>query len=302
MNVNKQSGDAFQRQQHRKSELAAHGNASILGNLLMALFAVYFLLPIVWLMFAMTKSSNELFSSSIFAMGGSMGANLEWLNSYDSGIFWRWCLNSVIYAAVTGLISVLVTSMGGYVLSKYKFPLRKAALTLNMAAMMIPQAATVIPLFLMIKRIGLIDTYAGVVLPMLAYPFGVYFMYIYIKDAVPTELIDSGRIDGAGDLRIFFRIALPLLTPGLVTLFLIAFINAWNNFFLPLVLLNKVQLYPVTLGLKLWVNNLQTASMGKPLYPLIMIGAFLSILPMMILFVALKKYITSGIAMGSVKG
>lgn len=296
------SADNFQRQQHRKAELESRGSASLLGNLLMALFAIYFLLPIVWLMFAMTKSTSELFSTSIFAVGDALGDNLEWLAGYDNGIFWRWCLNSVGYAGITGVISVLVTTMAGYVLSKYEFRARKAVMSLNMAAMMIPQAATVIPLFLMIKRIGLIDTYAGVILPMLAYPFGVYFMSTYIKEAMPAELIDSGRIDGAGDLRIFFRIALPLLTPGLVTLFLISFISAWNNFFLPLVLLNNVKLYPVTLGLKLWVNNLQTASVGKPLYPLIMIGAFVSILPMMILFVALKKYITSGITMGSVKG
>lgn len=301
MNKNR-SGESFQKLQHMKAEADGTGSASILGNLLMVLFAIYFLLPIVWLVFSMTKSTSELFSTSVFAMGGSLVENVNWLATYDGGIFWRWCLNSVMYAFVTGVVSVLVTTLGGYALSKYKFRMRTAVLSLNMAAMMIPQAATVIPLFLMIKKIGLIDTYAGVIMPMLAYPFGVYFMSIYIKDAMPNELIDSGRIDGAGDGRIFFCIALPLLTPGLVTLFLIAFINAWNNFFLPLVLLNNTQLYPVTLGLKLWVNNLQTASMGKPLYPLILIGAFVSILPMMILFVALKKYITSGIAMGSVKG
>lgn len=296
------AGAGFQRMQHIKSDAGGQGSASLLGNLLMILFAIYFLLPIVWLLFAMTKSSSELFSSSIFALGSSLGDNFQWLAGYEKGVFWRWCLNSLLYASVTGLLSVLITTMGGYVLSKYSFKLRGAVLSLNMAAMMIPQAATVIPLFLMIKKIGLIDTYAGVILPMLAYPFGVYFMSIYIRDAMPMELIDSGRIDGAGDLRIFARIALPLLKPGLVTLFLISFINAWNNFFLPLVLLNNTQLYPVTLGLKLWVNNLQTASVGKPLYPLIMIGAFISILPMMALFIALKKYITSGIAMGSVKG
>lgn len=298
----KSGGADFQKRQHMRAGAAEPGRASLLGNLLMILFAIYFLLPIMWLIVAMTKSSGELFSTSIFSVGTSLGENIAWLAGYDNGIFWRWCLNSLIYAAGTGLLSVLVSTMGGYVLSKYEFKLRGVVLALNMAAMMIPQAATVIPLFLMIKKIGLIDTYAGVMLPMLAYPFGVYFMSIYIKDAMPMELIDSGRIDGAGDLRIFLRIALPLLKPGLVTLFLIAFINAWNNFFLPLVLLNDTRLYPVTLGLKLWVNNLQTASVGKPLYPLIMIGAFISILPMMALFISLKKYITSGIAMGSVKG
>ena len=290
----------FQRLQHKKADSAPR--ASVLGNLLMILFAIYFLFPILWLMFAMTKSTSQLFSTSIFRPGDSLVYNVKWLAGYEDGIFLRWVMNSILYASVTASLSVLVTTLGGYALSKYKFALRRFMLVLNMAAMMIPQAATVIPLFLMIKKIGLLDSYAGVVLPMLAYPFGVYFMSIYIRDAMPSELIDSGRIDGAGDLTIFFRIALPLLKPGLVTLFLIAFINTWNNFFLPLVLLNDTKLYPVTLGLKFWVNNLQTASVGVPLYPLILIGAFISIFPMMILFIALKRYITSGIAMGSVKG
>ena len=290
----------FQRLQHKKADSAPR--ASILGNLLMILFAIYFLFPILWLMFAMTKSTSQLFSTSIFKPGDSFAYNVKWLAGYEDGIFLRWVMNSILYASVTASLSVLVTTLGGYALSKYNFVLRRFMLVLNMAAMMIPQAATVIPLFLMIKKIGLLDSYAGVILPMLAYPFGVYFMSIYIRDAMPSELIDSGRIDGAGDLTIFFRIALPLLKPGLVTLFLIAFINTWNNFFLPLVLLNDTKLYPVTLGLKFWVNNLQTASVGVPLYPLILIGAFISIFPMMILFIALKRYITSGIAMGSVKG
>ena len=124
---------------------------------------------------------------------------------------------------------------------------------------------------------------------------------VYIGEAMPDEPIDAGRIDGASDYSIFFRVGLRIIRPGLVTLFLIVFVSTWNNFFLPLVMLNKTSLYPVTLGLQIWSTDLSSAGSGEPLYPLIIIGAFISILPMLILFPILRRYIVSGITLGSVK-
>lgn len=292
----------LQRQKH--SSRTASTASKTVSMLLLILFALYFLLPIYWLIVSTTKTTNDLFNTPMLLPSSmkTFAANFSWLTSYSNGIFWIWFLNSILYAGVTAALGSLISSLCGYALSKYHFKMSGLVLSLTLGAMMIPQAATVIPIFLMIKSLGLMNSYVGVILPMLASPFGVYFMSIYIKDAMPAELIDSGRIDGANDYTIFTKIALPVLSPGYVTLFLIMFISTWNNFFLPLVLLSQSDRYPLTVGLSIWIANLNTAGTGTPLYPLIMIGSFMSILPMLIAFPFLRKYITSGISMGSVKG
>ena len=293
------STSSLQREKHLKRRAS---KVSIgVSNLLMIIFALYFMFPIVWLMCSTTKSTSELHNSGIFELGSSLVANVKWLNTYSGGIFWKWILNSLIISLVSASISVIVSSMGGYALTKYRFKLSGVISAVSFGSMMVPQAATVIPLFLMIKQFNLVNTYTGVILPMIASPFGLYFMTVYLKSSVPNELIDSGRVDGAGDMRIFWKIALPIMKPGLVTLFLIAFTTSWNNFFLPLVLLNKEAYYPSTVGLKLWVSNLRGQGVGEPMYPLVMLGAFISIFPMLLLFTFMRKYITSGITMGSVK-
>ena len=289
----------MQRKRHKRGKL--NSSASPCIQALTILFTIYFLFPIVWLLLATTKSTTELYSLTAFEAGTSLIENVKWLNSYENGIFWTWCLNSIIFSGITAILSVLISSMGGYALTKYQFRFAKPISAVSFSSMMIPQAATVIPLFLIVKELGLVNTYPGVILPMIASPFGIYFMTTYLKDALPIDLIDSGRIDGANDYRIFFQIALPIMKPGIVTLFLISFISTWNYFFLPLVLLNDANLYPVTVGMKIWVSNLRTLGGGQKMYPLIMVGAFISIFPMLVLFTVLRKYITSGITMGSIK-
>lgn len=291
---------SLQRNNHRKSKETL---GTSLSMILIIVMAAYFLFPLFWLLVAMTKTTNQLFNTPMFAFPAhlSLMANLKWLNSYQDGVFWRWVLNSIIYAVGAGVLGTLVSAMAGYSLAKYNFKGKNLLSVAVLGSLMIPGAALAIPVFLMVKSLGLMNTYAGVLLPMIVNPFGVYFMMVFIKESMPNELIDSGRVDGATDYGIFFRIALPIIRPGLVTLFLITFIGAWNNFFLPLVLLNKTSLYPLTVGLQIWTANLNSAGTGEPLYPLILIGSFLSILPMLILFPILRKHIVSGIAMGGVK-
>ncbi|WEG14594.1 carbohydrate ABC transporter permease [Pullulanibacillus sp. KACC 23026] len=291
---------SLQRRNHKSSKDRVKTSLSMI---LIIVMAAYFLFPLYWLIVAMTKSTNQLFNTSMLAFPAHLNlwANLKWLNSYQNGMFWRWVLNSIIYAVGAGVLGTLVSAMAGYALSKYNFKLKNTLSVAILGSLMIPGAALAIPVFLMVKSLGLINTYAGVILPMIVNPFGVYFMMVFIKESMPGELIDSGRVDGANDYKIFFRIALPIIRPGLVTLFLISFIGAWNNFFLPLVLLNKTSFYPLTVGLQIWTANLNSAGTGQPLYPLILIGSFLSILPMLILFPILRKHIVSGIAMGGVK-
>ncbi|WP_274648879.1 carbohydrate ABC transporter permease [Paenibacillus humicola] len=265
--------------------------------------AVYFLFPLYWLFLSSTKSTADLFNTPILLLSPhpSLAANFHWLNIQQSGIYWRWFLNSIVYSGVTGVLGTLISALAGYALAKYTFRLQGAILRIVIGGLAIPSAALTIPVFLLVKHLGLINTYAGVILPMLVSPFGVYFMSVYIRDAMPSELIDSGRVDGAGDLQIFARIALAIMLPGVVTLFLITFIGTWNNFFMPLVLLSSQQLFPVTLGLDLWVATLGNQTQEIPVYPLIMVGSVISVLPMLVLFPFLRKYIISGITLGGIK-
>lgn len=294
------STSSLQRAHHAGNGKPVKNTATII---LLILVAGYFLLPLFWILVAVTKSTTQLFNTPmlLFPSHWNLIHNFEWISSYQHGIFWRWLLNSAIFALTAGGLGTLISAMAGYVLSMYKFKGRNVLSTSVVGALMIPPAATAIPVFLLIKELGLINTYPGVILPMLLNPFGIYFMSVYIRESMPAELIDAGRVDGANDYFIFFRVALPLFKPGLVTLFLISFIGAWNNFFLPLVLISKQQLFPLTIGLANWVSNLNSAGTGVPLYPLILLGSFLSVVPMLILFSFLRNYIASGITMGSVK-
>lgn len=292
---------ALQRDHHRTS--SGNRAATPLVFVIVAVFALYFLMPIYWLLVSTTKNTGQLFASAMLLppVHPNLIANLVWLDSHDGGVFWRWALNSVIYAGCTATLATLICASGGYALAKYRFSLRKPVLAMVVGALMIPPAALVIPIFLLVKFLGIMDTYAAVILPMLVNPFGVYFMSVYTGEAVAGELIDSGRVDGASDYGILFRIALPIMRPGLVTLFLILFIGTWNNFFLPLVLLNRTSLYPLPVGLQNWLSTISQAGMGPPIYPLVVVGSFLSILPMLILFPILRRHIVAGITLGSVK-
>jgi multiple sugar transport system permease protein len=291
----------LQRAHHRNSRDGTIKTG--LSMILLIVMAMYFLLPLYWLIVSSTKSTTELFTTPILQFPGHLNVwqNLKQLNTYQGGVYWRWFLNSMIYAGVSSILGTLISAAAGYAISRYTFRFQGVILRTIVAGLAIPLAALTIPIFLVLRDLGLINTYAGVILPMMINPFGAYFMSVYIRDAMPGELLDSGRVDGAGEFRIFWRIAVPIIRPGLVTLFLIIFIAVWNNFFLPLVIINNPNLFPITLGLNLLISNLHTAGAGTPMYEMIMLGSVISVLPMIILFPWLRRYITTGISLGSVK-
>lgn len=271
--------------------------------IVMAMVAAYFLLPLVWLLISTTKSGSALFNTPMLGLPGHISflANLHLVTTYGGGMFWRWYLNSAIYASVTSVLSTLICTLAGYALAKYQFRARRFMFSLILASLLVPAAALTIPTFLLIKFFGMMNSYAGVIVPGLASAFGAFFMNVYIGEAMPNELLDSGRVDGAGDWQIFWRIALPIIRPGLVTYLLISFIGSWNNFFLPLLILSSSSLFPLPLGLQLWSTYINQAGAGAPPYAQIVMGSFLSILPMIILFPFLRKYIASGMITGGIK-
>jgi len=283
---------------------AARRLKTTIGTAALLLVAVYVIAPIYWLVVASSKNAGQLFNSSTFLPAAHLNwiSNLKSLFSYNSGDFKWWFLNSVVYAVATASLATAVSTLAGYGLAKYRFKMRGAILGVVLGALVVPATALVVPLFLLEHDVHLTNTYEGVILPLMVYPFGVYFMSIFAADAVPDTLIDSCRMDGAGEFRTFWQIGRPILMPGMVTLFLLSFIGTWNNYFLPLVLLGTESRFPLTVGLGAWASDLNLAGAGQPLYPEVIIGSLVSVLPMLVLFPFLQKYVARGLTLGAIAG
>lgn len=271
--------------------------------LLLGLFAIYSLLPLWWVIVTMFKDNGQLFSTFglWFAQPSHLSENLHTLFTRQDGIFTRWIVNSFVYAGATALGSVIVSAMAGYAFSAYDFKGKNALFTLILATIMVPATALVLPIFLMMQKMGLLNTYWAVILPGLVNPFGLYLMRLFWDSGFPKELMEAARIDGAGEWTIFQRLGLPLVQGGLVTVGLFSFVAAWNNFFLPLVAVSNDKLFPLTLGLSVW-NQTSSSSGQEPLYTVIVLGALISILPLVVAFLTLGRYWQGGLASGAVKG
>jgi len=267
---------------------------------LLTTLALYFLLPVYWLAVAATKSTGDLFGTfGLRLVRPHLFENLRLVLTHDHGIYLRWALNSVLYAGVGAAVATFLAAMAGYALAKYEFRYRESIFNVILAGVLIPGTALALPLFLLFSRLGLANTYLAVLLPSIVSPFGVYLCRIYAATAVPDDLIEAGRIDGAGELKIFVTLVLRIMAPALVTIFLFQFVGIWNNYFLPLVMLNDPKLYPITLGLTSWQSF---ADRQPELYQLTVGGAFLSVLPLMVAILVLQRFWRSGLTQGSVKG
>ncbi len=273
---------------------------SLMPTIVMAIAALYFLVPLWWLFVASTKSRGDLTTTAgLWFSDFQFGANVSDLFSREGNIYATWLLNSLLYAGVAGAISTLLAAMAGYALAKYTFRGREAVFNTILAGVLVPTTALALPLFLLFSKVDMTDTYWAVFVPSLVSPLGVYLSRIYAGASVPDTLIEAARIDGAGEFRIFFTIAMRLMSPALVTIFLFQFVAIWNNFFLPLIMLTNQDLYPVTYGLYVWNSQ---AARDPSLTTLTIVGSFVSIVPLIIAFLMLQRFWRSGLTSGAVKG
>jgi multiple sugar transport system permease protein len=270
----------------------------------MGAFLLYFLVPLIWLVISSTKTNAGLFSSFGLWFGKDFNffQNLKDLFAYDHGNFALWMRNTAVYATLAALGSSVISTLAGYAFAIYRFRGRGFLFAIVLASTFIPATVFAVPLFLLMSKTGLSNSLWAVILPALVNPFGVYLMRVYAEEAVPTDLIDAARVDGAGDFYIFYAIAFRMLAPGFVTVLLFAFVGAWNNYFLPLLLLSKSNLFLLTVGLAYWNGLAALPGVNKVLYVLVITGSFVAILPVMILFLFLQRYWQSGLALGSVTG
>ncbi|MFM9443272.1 carbohydrate ABC transporter permease [Streptomyces acidiscabies] len=269
---------------------------------LMALMAVYTIAPLVWLVISATKTQEGLADSNglWFAKHFALWSNIHDTFTYHDGIFGRWLLNTLLYVVLGAGGATLLAVLGGYALAKFDFPGKKGIFAVVIGAVAVPATALAVPTFLMFSKMGLTDTPWAVIIPSLVSPFGLYLMWVFAAEAIPAELLEAARMDGAGEVRTFFQVALPLLAPGIVTVLLFTTVATWNNYFLPLIMLKDPDWYPLTLGLSSWSAQAQTIG-GDVIFNLVITGSLLTILPLIAVFLLLQKYWQSGLSAGSVK-
>jgi multiple sugar transport system permease protein len=279
--------------------MTARLSSRILVVAVLAVVAVYFLVPIYWVVVAATKTTDDLLGSSpLWFANPRPWHNLTELLSYNDHIYVRWLANTVLYSGVGALAATLLAAGAGHALAKYDFRGREAAFNIVLGGVLVPITVLALPLYLMFSQLGLANTYWSVLLPSVVSPFGVYLCRIYAEASVPDELLEAARVDGAGELRIFFTVALRIMSPALVTVFLFQLIAIWNNFFLPLVMLSDPKLYPIPLGLHSWQSIVDRQPI---LYQLAIGGALMSVVPLAIAIIVLQRFWRTGLTQGSVK-
>jgi len=203
-------------------------------------------------------------------------------------------VNSLGLAIASTLISVSFNTLAGYSFAKLRFRHRERVFGLLIAALVIPGQVAMLPLFLMLKGMGLVNTWAGVLIPGMASIFGIFLVRQYAR-GIPDELMEAARIDGAGEWRIFWNIVLPTLKPVLVTLAVFAFLGSWNDFMWPLIVLTDGEMHTLPVALAaLSRERVQDSE-------LMMAGAVITVMPVLLLFLALQRYYMQGLLMGSVK-
>jgi len=287
----------------RKAGAPGANRGFLAPSVFMVAFLVYFLMPLVWLLLSSTKSIDGLFNSfGLWFSGFHLFSNIGDTFGKDGGVFWTWIRNTLMYSVISAGGAGLLAAAGGYGFAKFDFRGKNLLFWIVLGSVMVPQTALAIPIYLLFAKVGLNNNPLGFILPSLVSPFGIYLMRIYAESAVPSDLIEAARIDGAGEFMIFRRIAFRLLGPGFVTVLLFTFVSTWNNYFLPLVLFSNEKWYPLTVGLAQW-NNQATASGGATAaFNLVITGSLISVVPLIIAFVFLQRYWQSGLSAGSVKG
>jgi len=276
---------------------------SVLLTVLTAVMAVYSLFPLVWLLINSTKTQEGLFSSfGLWFDDGKFAffSNIADTFTYNDGIFTRWLLNTLLYVVVGAGGATFLALLGGYGLAKFDFVGKKAVFAIVIGAVAVPPTALAVPTFLMFSKMGLTNTPWAVIIPSLISPFGLYLMWTFAAQAVPTEMLEAARVDGAGEFRTLFRLSVPLLMPGLITTLLFTMVATMNNYFLPLIMLKNPDWYPLTVGLNSWNAQAATAG-GEAVFNLVITGSLITVVLLLAAFLSLQRYWQSGLAAGSVK-
>jgi multiple sugar transport system permease protein len=278
-----------------------------LVTIVLAVFTAFFILPIIWLILAPTKTNNQLLLDSPFSVGSleQLGANWNELFAFGSGVFATWLGNSAFYSFAALLITLVVSIPAGYALALIEFKGRRMLLITTLIVMLIPNTALVLPIFLELSAARLIGNPLAVILPFSFFPFGVYLTYIYFSTAVSRDLLNAARIDGAGELRVFAQVAMPLATPVIALVGFFSFVGNWNNYFLPFLVVGG-QKIPVQVGLSNLLANVPafnptTATSIVIQLPTLALATLLSVAPILLIFLFAQRFLVEGMTAGGTK-
>ena len=257
------------------------------------MWIVIALTPLVWMVSTSFKGETSLMSTPPKLIPEPISFE-NYRKLFEQPVF-LWIYNSVVVATIITLEVVAVSSMAGYAFAKLRFPGRQFLFWLLISTMMIPGQVTLAPLYELMLKLGFLDSFKALILPPMAAVWGTFLLKQFIQ-TLPTELIDSGRVDGASEWQIFSRIIIPIAKPGLAVLGIFTFVGHWNDFMWPLVVLKDSQKYTIQLGLSAFRFEYTTA------YGPMMAGATLAALPMVIIFLLLQRYFLEGLTVGALKG
>lgn len=252
------------------------------------------LAPFAWMLLGSFKSEGELQrqAGNWWPSEPTLDNFTVWFRDLDVDQF---LLNSVVVAVFTVLGNLLFCSMVGYALAKMSFPGKRALFSLVMFTLMVPSVVTFVPLFVLVSKLGMVSTYPALILPFVASPLGVFLMRQFMF-GIPDALIEAARIDGAGELRIFLRVVLPLCMPPLATLAVLTFLGSWNNFLWPLVVAQTQDKYTLPVALSLYSTGQNSTNYG-----VLLAGSVLIITPILLLFIALQRFFIQGVASTGIK-
>jgi ABC-type glycerol-3-phosphate transport system permease component len=261
------------------------------------------LLPLAYLTCAAFKPNADFFTSLFLPVGNGFGG-IAWERLtlahfgrlFNDLSFGNHVLNSFFLASVTSVLATLFCAMGGYALAKFRFRGRGVLTTLVLSAIIVPGALLLAPTYQLLYRLGLLDTFAGVILPAAVPAFGVYLFRQAILSSVPDSLLEAARIDGCGEFRTFFTMVLPMVRPMTGAFLLITYLGTWNNFIWPQVVLQSADKQPLSVAIA------QLKSVYSQDYGMLMAGTLVSVAPVLILFIVLQREFIAGLTSGAVKG
>ena len=260
----------------------------------LALIGVVWIFPFLWMALGSVKTQREILASpsKLLPEHATLENFTQWFQELNFGSYFT---NSLVVAVITVLGNIVFCSMVGYALAKMKFAGKNIVFGAVMVTLMVPSVATFVPLFVIVSNLGLSNTYAALILPFLTQPIGVFLMRQFIA-GIPDALMEAARIDGAGELRIFFQIILPQCGPAMATLAILTFLSSWNNFLWPLVAAQTDDMYTLPVALSLYSTGQNATN-----YSVLLAGAVLIITPILLLFVFLQRYFIQGVAMTGIK-
>jgi len=261
--------------------------------LIMLLFALFSLTPFYFMLIMGTHVNEDLFTGLKLLPGNYLMENWKTIMATD---FVHYYGNSLYIAVITTVGGTLVSSLAGFAFAKYDFKFKNILLLVVIGTLAIPNQLGLIGFVVEMKWMGMINSHWPLILPPMVNAFAVFWLMSFIKTAIPNEVMESCRIDGCGELRIFWRIVLPNITPAIVTIFLILFLQSWNNYLVPLVVLNKEHLYTIPLAISMLGNMYRNDYAAK------ILALALATLPVLIFFAVFSKSLIRGLMVGSVKG